>query len=151
MRSPVRVQRSRQIALQHRWMDVTFAAHGGRITELFRYLLDHLQRTRFGGLHLVQFFQREDRKIGPGPRAKILGSYFAPGDRPQIFIHIAGVDAVPAAIVFNVLKQFRTRQIAASLYNTREFAVTDYAVMADAALGPKIEFNLPAFNPNVMI
>ena len=81
----------------------------------------------------------------------MLGSYFAAGCRLQIFIHITRVDAMPAAIVFNILKQFRTRQIAASFYNTRELAVTDYAPMADAALGPKIEFNLPAFNANVMI
>jgi hypothetical protein len=148
---PFELQRPRQIALQHRWVDVTFAAHGGRVTELFRYLLDHLQGTRLGGFYFVQFIQREDRKIGPGPRAKLLGSYFAAGNRPQIFVHIPGVDAAPGAVVVNILKQLRTRQIAASLYDTRELAVTDYAAMADTALAAKIELNLPAFNANVMI
>jgi len=58
---------------------------------------------------------------------------------------------VPIAIVFDVLEQFRTRQIAASLYDTRELAVTDYAAMPDATLGAKIELNLSAFNTNVMV
>src|SRR6266478_6173563 len=54
-------------------MNVRFAAYGGGIAEVLCYLFDHLHAARFGGLDLVQFMQREDRKIGPGPGAKILG------------------------------------------------------------------------------
>src|ERR1700732_3726707 len=58
---------------------------------------------------------------------------------------------MPLAIVINVLEHLRARQIADSLHDTREFAITDYAAMADSTLGPKIKLNCPTFNANVMI
>lgn len=73
---PFELERARKVALQHCGMDVTFTADGGGIPKLFRYLFDNLQGARFGGLHLVQFVQPKDREVSPGPRAKILGSYF---------------------------------------------------------------------------
>src|SRR5437016_703477 len=69
------LQRAIKIALKHLWMNVTLAAHGGGVPELLRDILYYPQGSGLGRLHLFQFIQREDRKIGPGPRAKIFGSY----------------------------------------------------------------------------
>jgi hypothetical protein len=107
-----------------------------------RYFLDYPLSSGLGGLHLFQFIQREDRKVRSGSRAKIFGGYVPARDCPQIFVHIARVDAVPAAFAICILKQFRTRQFAAAFQNAREFAFTDYAAMTDAALCAKIELDL---------
>ena len=58
---------------------------------------------------------------------------------------------MPAAFAIHILKQFRTRQFAASFQNARELAVTDYAAMTDAALGAKIELDLPTPDANSMM
>jgi|SRR5579862_2492639 len=55
------------------------------------------------------------------------------------------------AIVIDVLKQFRTGQVAASLQYLRELAIANDASMAYAALGAKIEFDLATPNSHVVI
>lgn len=55
------------------------------------------------------------------------------------------------AIVVDVLKQFRTGQVAASPQDLRELTIANYAPMAYAAFGPKIELDLAAFYLHVVI
>src|SRR6478672_11986782 len=55
------------------------------------------------------------------------------------------------AVVIDVLKQFRTGQITASLQYLREFAIANDTPMAYAAFGAKIEFDLATLDSHVLI
>lgn len=113
------VERSREVTLQHRRMDVAFTTDRRRVSKLFRYLLDDLHAARLGGRCVFQFVERHDRQCSSGPCPKIFRGDFVSRNFRQILIHIARIDAMTVALVADVLEQLRTRQITASFQYLR--------------------------------
>src|SRR5262245_41753381 len=91
--------------LDHRGVDVTFAADGRRVAQAARDLLDRrvdgLLATR---LVLRRFAGGEDlrRQQRGGPGAKVFGRYVVPGHAPEIRVQFGRPDRPGPALVVEI-------------------------------------------------
>jgi hypothetical protein len=68
-------QRSVEIALENRGMDLAFSAYGGGVAEVFGEVLDRSHDRRFEGrvaIGLDELCERHRRELSAGPGAEIL-------------------------------------------------------------------------------
>ena len=76
--------------------------------------------------------------------AKVLRRDLSSGDLAQVLIDVAGIDALPMAIVIEILKQLLARQLLAVLHDAGDASVRDRYRVRHAALAAKFEAQLGA-------
>src|SRR5713226_228762 len=125
-------------------MNVTFAAYGPRVTELLRDGFNGAHDVAFGlnlGIELLYFSQSDGGQHRPGPSSKVLGGEIQTSYLAQIFIHVAGINALPLAVVIDVLEKLLARKFLAALDDFRQPPVIEIKLKFHAALAAKCEMN----------
>ena len=144
-------QRAAVVTADHGRVDIAFAAYGSGIAQLLRDAFDDLELALPGRLFFFQSTERQYRQVGSGPRTKVLCGDFPSRDCAQVVIYIARINAMPLAVIIQILKQFRAWQVAAVLEDTRQLLVVDDAITLHTALGAEIQRDLVAFDRDVAI
>jgi uncharacterized linocin/CFP29 family protein len=73
-------------------------------------------------------------KHSAGPRAKVFRRVVLSRNLVQVLIHIGRTDAVPLAVLIEVLKQVVTGEVAARFDRSRQAPIVELNVVFDTAL-----------------